>query len=92
MREVKKIYEVDVVRFEEDGETWWGADGGLEGESVGIDFYSTTDLHELVEEINEELFRHRDRWPNLAVKWTLNSGPANELFDFAENAGIQLPR
>lgn len=87
----EKIYRVDVFRHEEDRETWWSGEGGLDESSSGVDFESTPDLAEFVTQVADEVEQHRSRFPDLKVKWLLKGAPADELLKLAQEQGVELP-
>ena len=86
------VYRVDVVRTVHDGETWWGAEGGLKSSSMGVDFESSPDIADLMEQVADEAARQRERRPGLTVQWTLDNGAPDELLRAAERAGVELPK
>jgi hypothetical protein len=87
------FYDVDVYRLEDEdgGEPWWGAEGGLENDSVGVEFESTQDLAELVSEVHDETITFRRKWPDLQVRWLQGRQPATDFLAAAQAAGIALP-
>lgn len=87
----KPVYQVDVFRTEEEGETWWGAEGGFEASSTGVDFESSPNLADLIEQVADEIAHQRERRPNLTVSWTLDNGSSEELFALAEREDVELP-
>ena len=87
------FYDVDVYRLEDEdgGEPWWGAEGGLENDSVGVDFESTQDLAELINWVHDETIAFRKKWPDLQVRWFEGRQPATDFLAAAQAAGIVLP-
>jgi hypothetical protein len=87
------FYDVDVfLNDDEDGgEPWWGAEGGLENNSVGVDFDSTQSVADLVEQVREETAGFRQKWPDLQVRWFENRQPATNFLAAARAAGVTLP-
>jgi len=87
------FYDVDVYRHEDDdgGETWWGAEGGLENNSVGVEFEPTQDLAELINGVHDETIAFRQKWPNLRVRWFEGRQPATDFLAAARAMGIALP-
>lgn len=87
------FYDVDVYRHEDEdgGEPWWGAEGGLENSSVGVDFESTQDLAELINGVRDETIAFRKKWPDLQVRWFESRQPATDFLAAAQAAGIALP-
>lgn len=87
------FYDVDVYlnEDEEGGAPWWGAEGGLENSSVGVDFESTQDLAELVNQVRDETAMFRQKWPDLQVRWSQGQQPATDFLAAAQAAGIALP-
>lgn len=86
-----RIYRVDVVRVDDAGETWWGAEGGLSGSSSGIDFDSTTDVADLVAQVADNVDLLRARYPDLEVEWLMDGAPANAFLKLTEDQGVELP-
>lgn len=72
--------DVDVYRHEDEdgGEPWWGAAGGLENSSVGVDFDSTQDLAELINAVHDETIALSRKWPDLQVRWFEGRQPATD--------------
>lgn len=87
----KQVYRVDVFRTEEEGETWWGAEGGFEASSTGVAFESGPRLADLIGQIAEEIAHQRGRRPDLTVSWTLDNRSPDELVVIAEREGLELP-
>lgn len=87
------FYDVDVYRHEDEdgGEAWWGGEGGLANNSVGVEFETTQDLAEFIDVIHDEVIQLRHKWPNLQVRWFESRHPATELPAAAQAAGIALP-
>lgn len=87
------FYDVDVYRHEDEdgGEPWWGAEGGLENNSVGVDFESTQDLAELISGVHDETIAFRQKWPDLQVRWFEGRQPATVFLAAAQATGIVLP-
>jgi hypothetical protein len=87
------FYDVDVYRLEDEdgGEPWWGAEGGLENNSVGVDFESTQDLAELISGVHDETIAFRQEWPDLQVRWLEAGQPATVFLAAAQARGIALP-
>lgn len=85
------VYRVDVFRSDEDDELEWGGEGGLDESSSGVEFDATDDLAEFADQVREEVARHRRRYPDLTVKWTLDGGAPDEFIRLAAEQGVVLP-
>ncbi|KQQ18680.1 hypothetical protein ASF48_17310 [Rathayibacter sp. Leaf299] len=89
------FYDVDIYRHvdEEDGEVWWGAEGGPADDlSMGVEFESTSDLQGLILDIQDETSAYRRRWPDLQVRFFEDRRrPATEFRAALQAAGITLP-
>lgn len=87
------FYDVDVHRHEDEdgGEPWWGAEGGLENNSIGVEFESTQDLAELITGVHDETLALRQTWPDLQVRWFEGRQPATDFLAAARATGIALP-
>ncbi len=87
------FYDVDVYRHEDEGggEPWWGAEAGLENNSVGVEFESAQDLVELIGDVHDETIAFRQKWPDLQVRCFEGRQPATDFLAAAQAAGIVLP-
>lgn len=85
------VYRVDVFRSVEDDELEWGGEGGFAESSSGVEFEATDELAALADQVRDEVARHRRRYPDLAVEWTLDGGSPDELVRLAAERGVVLP-
>jgi hypothetical protein len=89
-------YEVEVYRTEPDpGDPddvpGWSAEGGLAGESIGVDYDWTDSLAGLADQVRDETAGYRQRYPALRIVWRLD-GDEEAMAAAAAQDGVELPR